>query len=78
MYGDPNPAQNPLFDQYHITLMVVGDLEKYGAGLKDGDQPVCAVAGPFESITVAGYPGTGWELVYDGETKIYRRATKAP
>ena len=78
MYGDPNPAQNPLFDEYHITLMVVGDLEKYGAGLKDVDVPVCAVAGPFESISVTGYPGTGWELVYDGETKIYRRVTQTP
>ena len=27
MYGDPDPATNPLFDQYGITLMVVGDLE---------------------------------------------------
>jgi hypothetical protein len=78
MYGDPSPAQNPLFDEYHITLMVVGDLEKYGAGLKDVDVPVCAVAGPFESINVAGYPGTGWELVYDGQTKIYRRVSQTP
>ena len=27
---------------------------------------------------LGGYPGTGWELVYDGETKIYRRVTQTP
>ena len=32
-------GQNPLFDQYGITLLIVGDLENYGAGPKDGDQP---------------------------------------
>ena len=73
MYEDPNPITNPLFDQYDISLLVVGDLEKYGAGMRDADSPVCAIAGPFASVTIADYPGTGWELVYDGETKIYRR-----
>jgi YYY domain-containing protein len=73
MYGDPNPITNPLFKEYGITLMVVGDLEKYGAGLNGNGKPNCEIAGPFESIHVAGYPGDGWELVYDGETKIYRR-----
>jgi uncharacterized membrane protein len=70
MFEDPDPATNPLFDEYGITLMVVGDFEKYGAG-----EGVCEIAGPFQSITVEGYPGPGWELVYDGVTKIYRRTT---
>jgi YYY domain-containing protein len=67
MYGDPDPVTNPLFEQYGITLLVVGDLEKYGVG------DDCTKAGPYESINVAGYPGDGWILVYDGVTKIYRR-----
>jgi YYY domain-containing protein len=68
MFGDPDPVANPLFDQYGITLLVVGDLEKYGVNDED-----CTRAGPYESITVPGYPGEGWTLVYDGQTKIYRR-----
>ena len=75
MYEDPNPITNPLFDQYDISLLVVGDLEKYGAGMRDVDTPVCAIAGPFESVNVPGYPEPGWNLVYDGETKIYRRTS---
>ncbi|HQY30811.1 MAG TPA: DUF2298 domain-containing protein, partial [Thermomicrobiales bacterium] len=74
MFNDPNPVSNPLFDQYGITLLVVGDLEKYGAGLKDIDVPVCAKAGPFESVFVEGYPGPGWTLVYEANgDRIYRR-----
>jgi uncharacterized membrane protein len=67
MFEDPDPGTNPLFDQYGITLMVVGDLEKYGAGA------ACEKAEPYGSIGVEGYPGPGWELVYDGTTRIYRR-----
>jgi hypothetical protein len=73
MFEDSDPATNPLFDQYGITLMVLGDFEKYGAG-SGSEGPNCDIAGPYESVGVEGYPGPGWELVYDGTTKIYRRA----
>jgi YYY domain-containing protein len=76
MFEDPDPVNNPLFDEYGITLLVVGDLEKYGAGLDGRGLPACEIAGPYQSITVDGYPGPGWELVYDGATKIYRRASE--
>jgi hypothetical protein len=56
--------------------MVIGDLEKYGPGFKsDGKTPICDFGGPYQSLSVAGYPGAGWTLVYDGTTKIYRRTT---
>jgi YYY domain-containing protein len=73
MFEDPNPTTNPLFDQYGITLLVVGDFEKYGAGGNE-ERRNCAKAGPFQSVFVDGYPGEGWELVYDASaTRIYRR-----
>lgn len=74
MFEDPDPVNNPLFDQYGITLLVVGDLEKYGAGGPE-ENPTCAKAGPFASVMVEGYPGPGWDLVFDGSvTRIYRRS----
>jgi YYY domain-containing protein len=74
MFEDPNPATNPLFDQYGVTLLIIGDLEKYGAGMRGADDPVCDVAGPFDSINVGGYPGPGWTLMYEGDgDRIYRR-----
>lgn len=68
MFEDPNPATNPLFDQYGVTLLVVGDLEKYGVAER------CDKAGPFPSVFVDGYPGEGWTLVYEADgDRIYRR-----
>jgi hypothetical protein len=66
MYNDPNPASNPLFDQYHVTLLIVRDMERYGL-------ETCQKAGQFESIAVAGYPGLGWTLVYDQGDQNHRR-----
>ena len=69
MYEDPDPTSNPLFDQYGITLLVVGDLERYGA---NGE---CDKAGPYQAIGREGYPGPAWTLEHEaGETRIYRRA----
>jgi hypothetical protein len=72
MFEDPDPVNNPLFDEYGVTLLVVGSFERYGSG------PTCEIGGPFESIsTVSGYPGPGWSLVFEaGETRIYRRVER--
>jgi uncharacterized membrane protein len=70
MYADPNPATNPRFDRYNVTLLVLGDLERFG-----NDE--CAIAGPFPAIERPGYPGEGWTLVYeDGNDRIYRRSER--
>ena len=70
MYEEPDPTTNPLFDQYGITLMVVGDIERYGAG--EG----CEKAGPYEAVVGPEFPGPAWTLAFEaGETRIYRRAT---
>ena len=78
MYGDPNPAQNPLFDEYHITLMVVGRSREVRSGLKGGESQSARSPGRSSRSTSRAIPDTGWELVYDGETKIYRRVTQTP
>lgn len=70
MYEEPDPTTNPLFDQYGITLLIVGDYERYGAGAD------CEKAGPYEAVSQEGYPGPAWVLEFEaGETRIYRRAT---
>ncbi len=67
MYENPDPSTNPLFDQYGITLLIVGDLERYGTN-------ECEIAGPYPAVEEDGYPGDGWTLVHEsGETRIYRR-----
>ena len=69
MYEIYDPAENPLFDQYGVTLLVVGDYERYGL---EG----CDKAGPYEVVNGEGYPGPAWSLEFEaGETRIYRRAT---
>ena len=66
MYADP---QSDLFDQYHITLMMVGTFEIDGAGSS------CAIAGPYQGVTDTGYPGKGWERVfYDEATNCHATA----
>ena len=68
MYEDPNPSTNPLFDQYGITLLVVGSFEQNGSGES------CPIGGPYDALSVDAYPGPGWSLVFEaGETRIYRR-----
>ncbi|HEY8446899.1 MAG TPA: DUF2298 domain-containing protein [Thermomicrobiales bacterium] len=67
MYDDP---QSPLFDQYGVTLLYIGHFERTGAG------SACPVAGPFDAVTRADYPGAGWELIWqseDGQAQLYRR-----
>ena len=69
MYEVYDPAENPLFDQYGVTLLVVGDYERYGL---EG----CDKTGPYEVVASEGYPGPAWTLEFEaGETRIYRRAT---
>jgi uncharacterized membrane protein len=68
MYEEP---QSPLFDEYGVTLLYAGRLERQGAG------SACPVAGPFDAVTKPGYPGAGWVLIWqseDGQARLYRRA----
>lgn len=65
MFADPS---GPLIDQYGVTLLYVGLYER------DDWQHICDLAGPYSGLDDPGYPGPGWESVFDqGEVTIYRR-----
>jgi YYY domain-containing protein len=62
-----------LIDQYGVTLIYVGRSELGQDGTSEPD-PGCAT-GPFEGIDNPGFPGPGWELVFDqGDAKVFRRS----
>lgn len=65
MYADPTSA---LFDQYDVTLVVVGSFERFGSGER------CPSGGPYPEVNDPAFPGAGWERVFEsGMTSIYRR-----
>lgn len=65
IFADPS---RPLANQYGITLLYVGQYER------ENWRHVCDVAGPYSGLDRSGYPGPGWEPVFDqGEVSIYRR-----
>jgi len=68
MYADPS---SPLFDTYKVTLVLVGKYETDGP-----NDPQCKIAGPFEGVGVASYPGAGWTLVFESDgSRLFRRTT---
>jgi YYY domain-containing protein len=66
MYADPG---SPLIADYGVDWLVVGAYET-------GDwRATCQTAGPYPGIDAPGYPGPGWDEVFQsGETRIYQRA----
>lgn len=68
MFRDPS---SPLLDEYGVTLLYVGVYER------ENWQHTCASAGPYPGLDQPGYPGPGWEPVFEqGEVSIYRRTTR--
>jgi len=65
MFADPNGT---LSDQYGVTLLFIGRYEESGAGA------ACRLAGPYDQVRSAEYPGAGWSLAFgQGEVRIFQR-----
>lgn len=66
IFADPS---GELATQDGITLLYVGTYET-------GEwQHLCPTAGPYPGIRQPGFPGPGWQSVYDSPTvRVYRRA----
>jgi uncharacterized membrane protein len=68
MFTEP---RGELLDRYRVTLLYLGRYER------EDWRDECGVAGPYPGLDDPGYPGAGWDLVFDeDEVRIYRRVDR--